>query len=464
MVKMVKTKNNLFFNLKILTKMSQNHRYILQPYKSLSDRYTCPACGEKKKFSRYIDRTNNEHLAEHCGRCERSDGCGYHFTPAEFFKENPTNKPLDFEKWTPVPAPPPRPTSYIDKAIFQKTLGVNDNNTFTNFLMALFGKERAENLVNKYHIGTTKSGEVIFYQVDLKGNVRSGKVMKYNLIESNQTALGTDCKRDKTTFPNWVHSKLKLENFNLNQCLFGEHLLTDNQTVAIVESEKSAIIARLYFPQFVWVACGGKEGLGNEKLKVLNGKNVILFPDLNGFDKWNLKANEMRAFCKSVAVSDLLEQVATDAERTSGLDLADYLLRLPAPAETLPAVVTKPEPASTVEPTITDNVTVQNVGEGNLSLSDCEVVEVPFWEDIPQITDDEFKIKCEVLDWWNKRLDLFEEGSTMVIDGVAVPNINSVIRKHVKAIQEDNSSAVVSLKFLEKVKKIITEKPISQTT
>ncbi len=441
--------------------MSQNHRYVLQPYKSLSDRYTCPSCQEKKKFSKYIDRTTNEHLGDHVGRCERSDGCGYHFTPADFFKENPTNKPLDFEKWQPVPAPPPRPVSFIDKAIFKKTLGVNDTNTFTNFLKALFGKERAENLVNRYHIGTTKNAETVFYQVDSQGNIRSGKVMKYNLTASDKTALGKDCKRDKTTFPNWVHSKLKLENFNLNQCLFGEHLINEKQTIAIVESEKSAIIASLYFPQFVWVACGGKEGLGNEKLKVLKGKNVIFFPDLNGFDKWNLKAQEMRAFCKSVEVSDLLEQVATDEERTSGLDLADYLLRLTAPAEALPAVATD---------TVTKSAVATDAPE---SVEDnCEVVisdpiakhDIPFWEEIPQISDDDFKKSCEVLGFWNKRLDLFEEGSTMVIDGIAVSDINSVIRKHVKAIHNDNSSAVVSLKFLEKVKKLITEQPIKVTT
>jgi len=287
--------------------MSQNHRYILQPYKSLSDRYTCPACNEKKKFSRYIDTATNEQLAEDCGRCERSDGCGYHKTPSDYFKDNPTDKPNDFQKWKPVLPPPPCPTSYIDDVIFKKTLGINNTNTFTNFLIALFGKERAEMLVNKYHIGTTKNAETIFYQVDLDGNVRSGKVMKYNLIDSNQTALGKDCKRNKTAFPNWVHSKLKLENFNLSQSLFAEHLINEAQSIAVVESEKSAIIASIYFPSFVWVTCGGKEGLGIDKLKVLKGKNVILFPDLNGFDKWNLKATEMRAFCKSVTVSDILD-------------------------------------------------------------------------------------------------------------------------------------------------------------
>jgi Domain of unknown function (DUF6371) len=435
--------------------MSQNHRYILQRDKSLNDKGTCPSCNEKRRLTKYIDTATNEYLGDHVGRCDRSDSCNYHFTPSDYFKDNPTNKPLDFEKWQPVPAPPPRPVSFIDKAIFQKTLGVNDTNTFTNFLIALFGKERAENLVNKYHIGTTKNAETIFYQVDSQGNVRTGKVMKYNLIDSNQTALGRDCKRDKTTFPNWVHTKLKLENFNLNQCLFGEYLITDTQTIAIVESEKSAVIASVYFPQFAWVACGGKEGLGNEKLKVLKGKSVILFPDLNGFDKWNLKATEMRAFCKSVAVSDLLETVATDEERVSGLDLADYLLRLPAPAEILPAVATEPEPASTVPADTQTFVTVEP------TITENE--EAPFWEAEP-IPKSEFRKNCEVLDFWNKRLDLFKSGSTFILDGVAIPDIKSVIRKHVKAIHKDQSSAFASLKFLERIKKVITEKPINLTT
>ena len=53
----------------------------------------------------------------------------------------------------------------------------------------------------------------------------------------------------------WVYNKLKKsgmlpENFNLQQCFFGEHLLTlyPDKTVAIVESEKSALIAVEFSP------------------------------------------------------------------------------------------------------------------------------------------------------------------------------------------------------------------------
>ncbi len=418
--------------------MSQSHRFILEPYKGIASRHSCPACNEKKKFSRYFDTVTNEQLADDCGRCERSDGCGYHKTPSDYFKDNPTDKPNDFQKWQPVPAPPLRLISFIDYSIFKKTLGINNTNTFTTFLIALFGNERAESLVNKYHIGTTKTGEVIFYQVDLQGNVRSGKVMKYNLIDSNQTALGKDCKRDKGINPNWVHSKLKLENFNLKQSLVGEHLINETQTIAIVESAKTAIIASVYFPSYVWVSCEGKEGLSLDKLKVLKGKNVILFPDLKGFDKWFEKSKQM-TFCKSIVVSDLLEQVATDAERASGLDLADYLLRLPAPAEALPAVATDTHESVVVE---NDEVAKR-----------YPIEEVPFWEEIitpdTPLTPLEIRAKL-VAEWFVTHGDVFD--GTFVLDNLAIPDIRKVIVHHLQIIDKNESSSILSTKFLERVK------------
>ena len=310
----------------------QNYRYILEPYKSLSDRYTCPNCQEKKKFTRYIDTQTNQQLGDHCGRCERSDSCGYHYAPSDYFKENPDRKPKDFEKWAIVPAPPKLQTSFIDKSVFEKTLNGYDKNNFTKFLASTFGVEVAKNVIDKYKIGTTKNGSTIFYQVDLNGNVRSGKIISYNQIEGANTSTGKDCKRDKSIMPTWVHKALKLEDFNLAQCFFGEHLLTnESKTVAVVESEKSAVIASIFQPQFTWLSCGGKEGLGTSKIQVLKGKNVILFSDLNGFDKWTEKANEISLIAKSITVSPILEGIATDAEREKGLDIADYFLRYPAP-------------------------------------------------------------------------------------------------------------------------------------
>jgi len=48
-----------------------------------------------------------------------------------------------------------------------------------------------------------------------------------------------------------VHSILEIPKYNLKQCLFGLHLLNENlKQVAIVESEKTALIMSIEFPNY----------------------------------------------------------------------------------------------------------------------------------------------------------------------------------------------------------------------
>jgi hypothetical protein len=153
--------------------------------------------------------------------------------------------------------------------------------------------------------------------------VRAGKVMLYD----PQTG-----KRVKVPFNHvtWVHAIRRLPGYQLRQCNFGEHLLKEDPTkiVAIVESEKTAVIASIYLPEFVWLACGSRTGLTEERFKVLKGRKVVLFPDLGAYERWCQKARELSHLAR-MEVSDLLERKATEMERASGWDLADYLLRLP---------------------------------------------------------------------------------------------------------------------------------------
>lgn len=62
-----------------------------------------------------------------------------------------------------------------------------------------------------------------------------------------------------------VHTDLKAAHllppeWKLTQCLFGEHLLQDkvNANVALVESEKTAVICFLLLPEYIRLATGGK--------------------------------------------------------------------------------------------------------------------------------------------------------------------------------------------------------------
>jgi len=132
----------------------------------------------------------------------------------------------------------------------------------------------------------------------------------------------------------WVHNKLKKsgtlpENFNLQQCFFGEHLLKiyPDKTVANVESEKSALIASAFFLDLVWLVAGNIHGLSPEKCHVLKNRNIILFPDLNAFEKWNEKSIQIEKQCNCmISVSNLLEDIATSEAKAKGLDVADFMI------------------------------------------------------------------------------------------------------------------------------------------
>ena len=101
------------------------------------------------------------------------------------------------------------------------------------------------------------------------------------------------------------------EEWQLSQCLFGEHLLNTypDKVVVLVESEKVPLSALLSSPGYVWLATGGKSQLGEEKLRVLTGRTVLLFPDADGYAEWKQRAGSM-TYCKAV-VSDIIEKNAT---------------------------------------------------------------------------------------------------------------------------------------------------------
>ena len=73
-----------------------------------------------------------------------------------------------------------------------------------------------------------------------------------------------------------MHKKLKLDNFVLQQCLFGLHIIYDitkDNIICIVESEKTAIIMSIVLPNFLWLATGSKTGFKKEMLQPV--KNTI---------------------------------------------------------------------------------------------------------------------------------------------------------------------------------------------
>ena len=178
---------------------------------------------------------------------------------------------------------------------------------------------------DRYRLGRSRDGGVIFWQIDREGRTRDGKIMYYR----------GDCHRDKQHHPTWASALLRQHygydgEIPVDRCLFGLHLLPSTKSVAIVESEKTAVIMSERYPQYLWMAAGGLSMLTAEKLRPLSDRHVILFPDTDpdgrAFGRWQQIAREAsRHTLYPVYVSPLLEQHATPEQKAAKIDIVDFL-------------------------------------------------------------------------------------------------------------------------------------------
>lgn len=166
----------------------------------------------------------------------------------------------------------------------------------------------------EYGVGTTKDGRTIFWQFDQRGRCRTGKIIRY----------GIDGHRDKNENPFFAHSLLTgtqkfPKDWKPVQSVYGEHLLTihADKPIAVVESEKTAIIATCFWPELVWLATGGKGNTGRV-LALLEGRAATFWPDADATKEWQTifarpewKVMDLRAqfpeYGAKFDIADLLE-------------------------------------------------------------------------------------------------------------------------------------------------------------
>ena len=268
----------------------------------------CP-CGKSNKDGKFIPYVAHDA----CGYCH---ACGETFLPPlpDQNSVGPYSMPTRAATRTPSS---PQPSTH-PSAVVGASLQGYQHNGFALFLESLFGAKVAGGLLGLYRVGTAKGGKTVFWQLDAHGGARAGKIILYDPKTG---------KRSKSENPTWVHSLMQLADFNLKQSLFGSHVLASagNVPVGIVEAEKTAILASAYFKDFIWLATGGSNGsslTSSETIKLLKGRNVVLFPDTGTYEAWATKAEELRAMGIAARVSSLLE----DKERPNNWDLADELL------------------------------------------------------------------------------------------------------------------------------------------
>jgi hypothetical protein len=199
-------------------------------------------------------------------------------------------------------------TIYPDNNLVAKSLENKDSN-FHLFCKQLGISE--EHLV-KWRVGATK-GKTEFHFVDSTGTTRNIKTFEYL----------KDGHRNKDIYPYSLQHKSDSERYSM--CFYGEHLLSGNEntTVCVVESEKTAVIASFFYPQYEWLATGGLTGAKKEDFvrnKLFDGRQILVFVDADANRKVPKAFTILKDLGGKVNTVDLFP------DRKDKTDIADYII------------------------------------------------------------------------------------------------------------------------------------------
>jgi len=268
-----------------------------------SEKTTCPSCLHENCFVRYINNSTGRYLEGDYGRCDRENNCGYFHKPTN-------NRPLKHKVSELYVSQSLYDCDFIHFKFYDDMYYNKDKNpnTFLRELTKIFGREKVLAVREKYLLGTWLDGACVFPYLSYRNLLHTAKIIWY----------GKDLKRIKTgkkRFIKWLHSaNYKSDDgyeYNLMHegrhpvPFFGNHLLNDENVsretpVIIVESEKSAVIMSMIYPDYIWLGSGGLQNIQKYKFTDFQMRDVYVLPDLgivkseqiSTRDFWLMKLNE----------------------------------------------------------------------------------------------------------------------------------------------------------------------------
>lgn len=238
-----------------------------------------PCCGRDNKDGKFVNYVG---LEDNYGYCH---SCGKAILPPVIYEDDTGDKYI----WDNVNSEfmyADNSVIYIPKrtkpmAIKEPELRfINENSLFESvdrlpenkllqYIRNTYGNDKTEKMINWYLVGTATNSKTQFWYIDIDKKVRKDKVVLYN----------ENGKRTSDISSTYLNSN------GYKTCLFGEHLLSlcnkDKDIVVLVESEKTAIIASLLLPKYIWLSYGSINGLTTDKMKVLKGYRVLIIPDMS---------------------------------------------------------------------------------------------------------------------------------------------------------------------------------------
>jgi len=183
---------------------------------------------------------------------------------------------------------------------------------FYKFLCTKFEKQKVNEAFELYQVGENGDLYTIFWHIDYFGNICHDVCIPF-MADGHRSKQNSNYRKFRSS-----------EGF-VNRCLFGDHI-RKNASPIVVESQKTAIIMHLLFPQYRWLASGGNTMLNKEL-----ARDYILLPD---YDFSILRWKEFGT-CPNVSITlfDFLkrnEKIQTRKMKEKypwfGSDIADYYL------------------------------------------------------------------------------------------------------------------------------------------
>ena len=170
------------------------------------------------------------------------------------------------------------------------------------WMAGIFGEEQVRDVWAKYHVTTDGEGLAVFWYTNSDGKICYDKRIKYKY----------DGHRDKTF--GGTRKYLTKDGY-MERPMFGAHLVysgndDSDKEVCVVESEKSALILSLTFPDKTFLATGGKNNLRDVD------DCMLLYPDMDAIELWS-----------SIPHARIVEWWKDEDVRSDHDDYADVVIR-----------------------------------------------------------------------------------------------------------------------------------------
>lgn len=138
------------------------------------------------------------------------------------------------------------------------------------WMCTLFPEEKVRAVWEKYNVTTDSHGNTVFWYVDQDGKILFDKRILY----------WEDGHRRKDFFPG---RQFRVSDGYSGRCYFGACVPDDGRKAFIMESEKSVLLASLYYEGRRFLATGGKSNLREIE------PNMMLVPDMDARCEWEEK-------------------------------------------------------------------------------------------------------------------------------------------------------------------------------